>query len=44
MSMEKGNGKRRLWEFQPFTICRILGLSFDERRLKRIFKELKLNG
>ena len=43
MSMEKGNGKRRLWEFQPFTICRILGLSFDERRLKRIFKELKLN-
>ena len=43
MSMEEGNGKRRLWEFQPFTICRILGLSFDERRLKRIFKELKLN-
>ncbi len=42
MSMEEGNGKRRLWEFQPFTICRILGLSFDGRRLKRIFKELKL--
>jgi hypothetical protein len=43
MSMEKGNGKRRLWVFQPFTICRILGLSFDERRLKKIFKALKLN-
>jgi hypothetical protein len=43
MSMGKGNGKKRIWEFQPFTICRILGLSFDERRLKRIFKELKLS-
>jgi len=36
-----GNGKRRIWEFQSFTICRILGLSFDERGLRRIFKELK---
>ena len=25
-----GNGKRRIWEFQSFTICRILGLSLDE--------------
>lgn len=38
MSVEEGNGKRRIREFQPFTICRILGLSFDGRRLKRIFK------
>ena len=38
MSLEEGNGKRRIREFQPFTICRILGLSFDGRRLKRIFK------
>ena len=43
MSMEEGNGKRRIWEFQQFTICRILGLSFDGRMLKSIFKELKLN-
>ncbi|MCK4475483.1 MAG: DUF2325 domain-containing protein [Methanophagales archaeon] len=38
-----GNGKRRIWEFQSFTICRLLGLSFDERELRRLFKELKLS-
>jgi uncharacterized protein YdcH (DUF465 family) len=38
-----GNGKRRIWEFQPFTICRLLGLSFDEKALSRIFKDLKLS-
>ncbi len=38
-----GNGKRRIWEFQSFTICRIMGLSFDEKELRRIFKELKLS-
>ncbi len=37
-----GNGKRRIWEFQSFTICRLLGLSFDEKGLRRIFKDLKL--
>lgn len=39
----RGNGKRRIWEFQPFTICRLLGLSFDEKVLSRIFKDLKLS-
>ena len=38
-----GSGKRRICEFQSFTICRILGLSFNERELRRIFKELKLS-
>ena len=38
-----GNKKRRIWEFQSFTICRILGLSFNEREQRRIFKELKLS-
>jgi len=38
-----GNGKRRIWEFQPFTICRLLGLSFDEKDLRKIFKDLKLS-
>ncbi|MDI6811226.1 MAG: DUF2325 domain-containing protein [archaeon] len=38
-----GNGRRRIWEFQPFTICHILGLSLDERELRKIFKDLKLN-
>lgn len=39
-----GNGKRRIWDFQPSTICRILGLSFDEKELKKIFKDLKLSN
>jgi len=39
----RGNGKRRIWEFQPFTICRLLGLSFDEKDLRKIFKDLKLS-
>ena len=38
----KGNGKRRIWEFQSYTISRILGLSFDERELRRLVKDLKL--
>ncbi|RJS71000.1 DUF2325 domain-containing protein [Methanophagales archaeon] len=37
-----GNGRRRIWEFQSFTICRLLGLSLNEKGLKRIFKDLKL--
>ena len=38
-----GSGKRRIWEFQSFTICRIMGLSFDERGLRKLFKDLKLS-
>ena len=38
-----GAGKRRIWEFQSSTTCRILGLSFDEKERKKIFKELKLS-
>ena len=38
-----GAGKRRIWEFQSSTTCRVLGLSFDEKELKKIFKELKLS-
>jgi len=38
-----GAGKRRIWEFQPSTTCRVLGLSFDEKELKKIFKDLKLS-
>jgi hypothetical protein len=34
--------KRRLWEFKPFIICRLLGLSFDERDTARIFRKFKL--
>ena len=41
--MRNGNGKRRIWEFQSFTICRIMGLSFDERGLRKLFKDLKLD-
>jgi hypothetical protein len=37
-----GNGKRRIWEFQSFTICRLLGLSLNEKALTKIFKDLKL--
>jgi len=40
---KNGNGKRRIWEFQPFTICRLLGLSFDEKDLRKIFKDLQLS-
>ena len=38
-----GAGKRRIWEFQSSTTCRVLGLSFDEKEVKKIFKELKLS-
>jgi hypothetical protein len=36
------SAKRRLWEFKPFIVCRLLGLSFDERDTARILKKLKL--
>ncbi|MBT9162051.1 MAG: hypothetical protein DDT27_00595 [Dehalococcoidia bacterium] len=34
--------KRRLWEFHPPLICRILGLAFDEREEGKIFNKLGL--
>ncbi len=43
MAVGKEAGKRRIWEFQSSTTCRVLGLSFDEKELKKIFKELKLS-
>ncbi len=43
MAVEKGNGKRRLWELQSYTISRILGLCFDEKALRRLVKDLKLD-
>lgn len=39
-----GSGKRRIWEFQSFTICRILGLSFNESEQRSLFKDLKLSN
>lgn len=36
------SAQRRLWEFQGYTICRLLGLTFDEGELRGIFKKLKL--
>ena len=35
---------KRIWEMQPFTVCRILGLAFNEMELKKIFRELKLSN
>jgi len=32
--------ERRIWEFKSFTICRVLGLAFDEEELRRIFRKL----
>ncbi|CAD7766766.1 MAG: hypothetical protein DNFNHJIP_00166 [Candidatus Argoarchaeum ethanivorans] len=34
---------KRIWEMQPFTVCRILGLAFNEMELSKIFRELKLS-
>ena len=35
---------KRIWEMQPFTVCRILGLTFNEMELKKLFRELKLSN
>jgi archaellum component FlaC len=32
--------ERRGWEFKSFTICRVLGLTFDEEELRRVFVKL----
>ena len=36
--------KRRIWEFQGFIICRLLGLAFDENQLTKILKKVKTKG
>ncbi|RZN14595.1 MAG: hypothetical protein EF812_05055 [Methanosarcinales archaeon] len=35
---------KRIWEMQPFTVCRIPGLTFNEMELKKLFGELKLSN
>ncbi len=35
--------KRRLWEFQGFIVCRILGLSFDGEELHHICHKLQIS-
>ena len=34
--------KRRIWELQHFTVCRILGLTYNGDVLKELYKGLKL--
>jgi len=34
--------KRRIWELQHFTVCRILGLTYNGDVLKGLYKDLKL--
>jgi len=34
--------KRRIWELQHFTVCRILGLTYNGDVLKELYKDLKL--
>ena len=36
--------ERKIWEFEGFTTCRVLGLTFDSIEMKNIFKELKIDG
>jgi Uncharacterized protein conserved in bacteria (DUF2325). len=38
------NVERKIWEFEGFTTCRVLGLTFDSIEMKNIFKELKIDG
>ncbi len=35
--------ERKIWEFKSQTICTILGLTFDEKELVNVFKELRLD-
>ena len=35
--------KRRLWEFHPPLVCRLLGLAFDEDQLSKVLKKVKAN-
>ncbi|MBE9482396.1 MAG: hypothetical protein IMY88_01805, partial [Chloroflexi bacterium] len=41
--MNMGLPQRRLWEFKGFTICRLLGLAFDEKELIKIFNKFKFS-
>ncbi len=34
--------KRKIWEFEGFTLCRLLGLVFDDAEMTKIFKKLKI--
>lgn len=36
--------KRKIWEFQGPTVCRILGLAFNEKEQEKVFKKLKLGN
>jgi len=36
--------ERRIWEFEGFTLCRILGTFFDDARLRRVFRDFKLGN
>lgn len=33
--------ERKIWEFNPGIVCRLLGLSFDEKGLKKIIKKIR---
>ncbi len=35
--------ERRIWELQPFTVCVILGLAFDEVEMRKIFRMMKVD-
>lgn len=35
--------KRNIWDFEGFTLCRLLGLSFDEVETAKIFKKFKID-
>lgn len=35
--------ERKIWQFKPFIVCRLLGLSFDEGEVRKILKYLKLD-
>jgi len=34
--------ERKIWDFECFTICRLLGLAFDDAEMAKIFKRLKI--
>jgi hypothetical protein len=36
--------ERKIWEFDHSIVCRILGLAFDEKELKKIFRKLEVNN
>jgi len=36
--------ERKIWEFNHSIVCRILGISFDERELKKAIKKVEVGG